>query len=246
MAPLRVPRTPSVSVVLPTFNERESLQRIHPRLVAALAGRDAEIVVVDDSSPDGTGELVRSLAAAAGPYRLVERPVRAGLATAVLDGFRAARGERILVMDADGSHPPETIGPLLEPLERGEAEFVLASRRAPGGASPGLSGVRRAISFGARCLAWPLTRVSDPMSGFFAFDRRVLDRSELRPVGYKIALEILVRCRPSPVKEVGFVFAERLAGHSKLNGSEVGAYVHHIGRLYTSRRTVGPRATSTR
>jgi dolichol-phosphate mannosyltransferase len=240
-----VPRTPSVSVVLPTFNEREALSRIHPRLVAALAGRDAEIVVVDDSSPDGTGELVRTLAAS-GPYRLVERPTRSGLASAVLDGFQTARGDRIVVMDADGSHPPETIGRLLEPLERGEAEFVLASRRAPGGESPGLSGVRRAISYGARCLAWPLTRVSDPMSGFFAFDRRILERGELRPVGYKIALEILVRCRPSPVREVGFVFAHRLAGESKLNGSEVGAYVHHLARLYTSRRAGARRATSTR
>ena len=150
-------------------------------------------------------------------------------------------------MDADGSHPPETIGPLLGPLERGEAEFVLASRRAPGGASPGLSRPRLAISFGARCLAWPLTRVSDPMSGFFAFDRRILERSELRPVGYKIALEILVRCRPSPVREVGFVFSERLAGESKLNGSEVGAYVHHVVRLYGSRLGGAPRrATTTR
>lgn len=241
-----MPRTPSVSIVLPTFNERETLRRLSPRLVAAVAGRDAEIVVVDDTSPDGTGDLVRSLAAA-GPYRLVERPSRSGLASAVLDGFRAARGDHIVVMDADGSHPPETIGALLAPLERGEAEFVLASRRAPGGESPGLSGARRAISFGARCLAWPLTRVSDPMSGFFAFDRRILVRGTLRPVGYKIALEILVRCRPSPVKEVGFVFSERLAGESKLNGSEVGAYVHHLGRLYASRLGVGDRrATSTR
>jgi dolichol-phosphate mannosyltransferase len=240
-----VPRTPSVSIVLPTYNERETLERLHPRLVAALAGRDAEIVVVDDSSPDGTGELVRRLSAS-GPYRLVERPARSGLATAVLDGFQAAQGERIVVMDADGSHPPETIGPLLAPLERGEAEFVLASRRAPGGASPGLSQLRRAISLGARCLAWPLTRVSDPMSGFFAFDRRILARNALRPVGYKIALEILVRCRPSPVREVGFVFAERLAGESKLNGSEIVAYVHHVARLYGFRLVGERRAASTR
>jgi dolichol-phosphate mannosyltransferase len=243
LATLRVPSTPSVSVVLPTFNERETLERLHPRLAAALAGRDAEIVVVDDSSPDGTGALVRDLGA---PYRLIERPARSGLATAVLDGFRAARGAWIVVMDADGSHPPETIGALLTPLESGAAEFVLASRRAPGGASPGLSQARQAISFGARCLAWPLTHVSDPMSGFFAFDRRILERIDLRPVGYKIALEILVRCRPSPVKEVGFVFAERLAGESKLNGSEVGAYLHHIGRLYGSRVSGSRRATSTR
>jgi len=241
-----VPRTPSVSIVLPTFNERETLERIHPRLVAAVAGRDAEIVVVDDSSPDGTGDLVRSLAEH-GPYRLVERPARSGLASAVLDGFRAARGDRIVVMDADGSHPPETIGPLLEPLERGEAEFVLASRRAPGGSSPGLSRPRQAISFGARMLAWPLIRVSDPMSGFFAFDRRILARNELHPVGYKIALEVLVRCRPSPIREVGFVFSERIAGESKLNGSEVGAYLHHIARLYGFRLSGGARrARSTR
>lgn len=245
MATLRGPRTPSVSIVLPTYEERASLRALDPRLRRALQGLDAEIVVVDDSSPDGTGTLVRQLGET-GPYRLVERPRRAGLSSAVLDGFAQSSGEHIVVMDADGSHPPETIPALLGPLRSGAAELVLASRRAAGGASPGLSAPRQVVSLGARLLAWPLTQVSDPMTGYFAFERRLLERAQLRPVGYKIALEVLVRCRPKPVEEVGFVFAPRLAGTSKLNGGEVTAYARHLGRLYASRLANGARATTTR
>ncbi len=226
---------PQVTVILPTFNERSALELLHPRLIRALAPFAAEVLVVDDGSPDGTGAFVESLAHAKGIYRLIERPRRNGLATAVMDGFRAARGEVIVVMDADGSHPPEALPELVQPVMDGRAEMVLASRHLPGASAPGLSGMRRWVSGGAAMLARPLTPVSDPMSGFFALRRAVLDRAPLAPAGFKIGLEIVAKCRPSPLLEVPFCFDHRIAGTSKLGSAEIFGYVRHVGRLYAYR-----------
>jgi dolichol-phosphate mannosyltransferase len=233
------------TVVLPTYNERGSLTALHERLLGVLRTPPGEILVVDDSSPDGTAELVEEFGRS-GPFRVLRRATRMGLASAVIEGIAHARTDAIAVMDADGSHPPEAIPALVRPILAGEARFVLASRHLPGASSGGLSGSRRVLSRGAQVLARPLTRVSDPMSGFFAFDRRSLAGVSLSPVGYKIALEILVRCRPRPVVEVPYVFAPRLAGESKLGGDQVGEYLRHLGRLYAF-RMLGPRtAASTR
>ena len=235
---------PDVTVLLPTFNERESLAMLHPRLAAALRPYASEVVVVDDSSPDGTGAYVAALDN--GLYRLVERPTRLGLASAVLEGFQRARGRAVVVLDADGSHPPEVIPSLVDPILDGQAEFVLASRKVRGGSAPGLVGWRRAVSWGAGILARPLVKVRDPMSGFFAIQRSILDRAELAPIGYKIALEVLVRCAPRPVLEVPFTFGPRLAGESKLAGGQIREYVRHLARLYGFRLVGSHRASRTR
>jgi dolichol-phosphate mannosyltransferase len=220
-----------VSVILPTLNEAEALQRLHDPLLAALAPYPFEVLVVDDASTDGTVPLLQGWAAKE-PFRLIERPGRLGLASAVRDGIAASRGRAVLVMDADGSHEPRSIPALLGPVLAGEAEFVLGSRHVPGGSSPGLGPWRRFLSWGAALLARPLTSVKDPMSGFFAFDRRIADRAPLAPVGYKIGLELLVKGRPRPTREVPIHFAPRLAGESKLGGVQIGGYVRHLGRLY--------------
>ncbi len=222
---------PQVSVILPTFNERSALASLHPRLVEGLRPFTAEILVVDDGSPDGTGDLVRELATD-GVYRLIERPYRSGLASAVSDGFREARGEVVVVMDADGSHPPEAIPALVGPVVDGRAEMVLASRHLPGASSPGLAGVRRWISGGAAALARPLTAVTDPMSGFFAIHRAVLGRGALTPAGFKIGLEVIVKCHPSPIVEIPFCFDRRIAGSSKLGSGQIFGYLRHLSRLY--------------
>ena len=229
-----VTAAPRVSVILPTFNERSALESLDPRLRSALRPYTCEILVVDDGSPDGTGQLVRDLQRD-GAYRLIERPTKSGLATAVMEGFAAARGEIVVVMDADGSHPPETIPSLVEPVARGDAEMVVASRHLPGASAPGLAGFRRWISSVASLLARPLTRVSDPMTGFFAVRRDVLARARLAPAGYKIGLEVLVKCRPSPVAEVPFCFDHRIAGTSKLGSGQIIGYLDHVVRLYLSR-----------
>ncbi|MHB8351818.1 MAG: polyprenol monophosphomannose synthase [Thermoplasmata archaeon] len=223
-----------VTVILPTLNERACLEALRPRLEAALAPYPAEVLVVDDNSPDGTAGWVRDRVGS-GPWRLLLRDRPRGLASAVVEGIAQARGELLVVMDADGSHPPELLPKLLDPLRSGRAEFVLASRFAHHGSDPGLGPLRRAISWSAASLARPLTAVTDPMSGFFSVTRTVTDRAALAPFGYKIALEILVRCRPSPIEEVPYVFTERMAGVSKLGGRQVLGYVGHLARLYRFR-----------
>ncbi|HEY6237641.1 MAG TPA: polyprenol monophosphomannose synthase [Thermoplasmata archaeon] len=240
-----VPPSPSFSVVLPTYEERGSLAILDPRLRAAVGPNGGEILVVDDGSPDGTGSMVAEFART-GPYILLQRSARLGLASAVLEGIGHASSDVVLVMDADGSHPPEVIPAVVQPILDGRAEFVLASRHLPGASSLGLTGTRRLISRGAQLLARPLTPVTDPMSGFFAFHRRILTRATLAPVGYKIALEILVRCRPRPVIEVPYDFAPRLAGASKLGSDQFGQYLRHLGRLYAARMTGSLRAARTR
>jgi dolichol-phosphate mannosyltransferase len=232
-----------VSLVLPTFNERECLELLHDRISSALGSYRHEVIVVDDSSPDGTGELVRRLETS-GRYRLLSRPRRLGLSSAVLDGYRASTGDVVAVMDADGSHPPEQLPELIEPIRAGRAEFALGSRRVRGGSNEGLAAIRWMISWMATLPAQPLTRVHDPMSGFFAVRRDVVERAALRPTGYKVGLEILVKCHPSPVVEIPFHFGERLAGESKLGPAVIASYWEHLLRLYRWRFLPGGNAAA--
>lgn len=234
-----------VSLVLPTFNERECLELLHDRVDLALRPYRHEVIVVDDSSPDGTADEVRKLAGS-GPYRLVLRPAREGLSSAVLDGCQAAMGAIVVVMDADGSHPPELLPQLIEPIRAGGAEFVLGSRRVRGGSDAGLPTLRWVVSWLATLPARPLTSVRDPMSGFFAVRRDLLNRGPLAPTGFKVALEILVKCRPSPVVEIPFRFGERLAGESKLGPKTIASYAEHLARLYRWRFGDGRAASTTR
>lgn len=234
-----------VSLVLPTFNERESLEQLHGRIEAALAPYDHEVIVVDDHSPDGTGQLALRLGESH-PYRLVSRDRRRGLSSAVLEGFRVATGRVVAVMDADGSHPPELLHRLIDPIESGQAEFTLGSRRVEGGSGEGLDPIRRVTSWVATLPARPLTSVQDPMSGFFAVRSDVLGRGRLAPTGFKVGLEILVKCNPSPVLEIPFHFAERLAGESKLGPEVIILYGWHLMRLYRWRFLDGGAASTTR
>jgi dolichol-phosphate mannosyltransferase len=220
-----------VSLVLPTVNERKCLELLHDRIDVALRPYRHEVIVVDDSSPDGTADVVRSLART-GSYELLSRPRRGGLSSAVLAGCQAARGWIVAVMDADGSHPPERLPNLIEPIKAGRAEFALGSRRVRGGDDEGLAPLRWLTSWIATLAARPLTPVHDPMSGFFAVRRDVLTRAPLKPTGFKVGLEVLAKCHPWPVVEVPFHFSQRLAGESKLGPAAIASYGLHLMRLY--------------
>jgi dolichol-phosphate mannosyltransferase len=234
-----------VSLVLPTYNERECMELLHERIDAALQPYRHEVIVVDDSSPDGTGEVVRRLGKSA-PYRLLSRRHRMGLSSAVLEGCQAATGNTVVVMDADGSHPPERLPDLIEPIQTGEAEFALGSRHVRGGTEQSFPAVRWMTSWIAAATARPLTAVHDPMSGFFAVRRDVVHRAPLTPTGFKVGLEILAKCHPSPVVEVPFHFGERLAGVSKLGPGVIASYGEHLMRLYRWRFFNGHAASMTR
>ncbi len=225
---------PLVSVVLPTYNERECLTLLHSELQTTVAGLSGEIVLVDDNSPDGTAAWARG-ASGPIPYRVLERSGERGLASAVLAGIRIARGEIVVVMDADGSHDPATIPAMVSIIQGGQAQFVMGSRWVHGGGAVGLGGFRRLVSLGATILARPVIRTTDPMSGYFAFRRSLLNQHQLNPRGFKIALEILVRCRPAAIAEVPIRFRARYAGKTKLSVRVLFEYVQQIISLYGAR-----------
>ena len=226
-----------MSVVVPTFREAAGLAALVERLVGALAGCgwEWELLLVDDDSDDGTERIVGELTRTA-PVRLhVRRGVARDLSRSVLLGIRLARFDRVVVMDADLSHPPERIARLLAALDAG-AELALGSRYGAGGSvDPSWSPPRRLGSRLATALARPLVSCGDPLSGFFAVDRRILPAADrLRPGGYKIALELMVRGRLR-VAEVPIDFRDRSTGASKMNLRVLAAYLGQLARLYAFR-----------
>ena len=228
-------RGPEVSVVVPALNEALNLPELAARIAASLAGRAYEIIIVDDGSADGTHAVCDHLALTY-PLTLVVRDTpRDGLSGAVLRGLSEARGDWLVVLDADLQHPPESIPLLLEPLEAGSAEFALGSRYVAGGSTEeGWSWFRRANSRIATLLARPVAgRTRDPMSGFFALHRDTFRRArQLTPLGYKIGLELMCKCGVGAVCEVPIRFANRHEGESKLGVRQQIKYLEHLSRLY--------------
>lgn len=224
---------PGVSVVTPTYREAANLPRLIERLAAVRDERrlDLELLLMDDDSRDGSEAIVAALNL---PWvRMIVRTANRGLSAAVLDGLRAARHEVAIVMDADLSHPPEKIPEMLAALEGG-AEFVIGSRYVQGGLTGEDWGwFRRLNSKAATWLARPFTRAADPMSGFFAFRRAALaNAAPLNPIGYKIGLELIVKCRFAKVVETPIFFAQRELGESKLTIAEQLRYLQHVRRLF--------------
>ncbi len=219
-----------VSVIVPTYEEVESL----PHLIVGLSPlrerfRNFEVVIVDDDSNDGTEALVLKLGL---PWvRLVIRTKDRGLSKAVIEGLGLARYDTIVVMDADLSHPPEMVPRMVE--ESLVHEFVVGSRYVEGGRLDlDWSPLRWINSRIATLMARPFTRIRDPMSGFFAFRRALLARAApLNPVGYKIGLELMVKCGVRDVVEIPIHFSDRKYGRSKLSLREHVAYVRHLWRL---------------
>lgn len=224
---------PSTSIVVPTFREVEALPELIDRVarVRAENGSIQELLIVDDDSGDGTEALIASRPE---PWlKLIVRKQDRGLSQAVLAGLRAARGDILVVMDADLSHPPEVIEQMQRELVAG-ADFVVGSRYVPGASTADNWGLFRFLnSRVATLLARPLTTISDPMSGFFALPRAIFERAqEPNPLGYKIGLELLVRCGCSSVREIPIHFANRTRGESKLTAKQQLLYVRHLARLY--------------
>jgi dolichol-phosphate mannosyltransferase len=223
-----------LSLIVPALNEAANLSALAERVDRALAGTRYELLIVDDNSRDNTPAVCCELSTKF-PLKLIvrEHPTN-GLSGAVLHGIAQSRGKRIVVMDADLQHPPEKIPELLTALDCGAA-FALGSRYIPGGSTGQRWGLFRKLnSWVATVLARPFAGpVHDPMSGFFALDRATFDRAQrLTPLGYKIALELMCKCRVQSVREVPIHFAERTAGESKLSLKQQFKYLEHLSRLY--------------
>jgi dolichol-phosphate mannosyltransferase len=222
-----------LSLIVPTYNERGSLIPLVERIHRALSNCIYELIVVDDDSPDGTAELAESLAEKY-PIKVIRRKNERGLATAVVEGTKHALGSVLGVIDADLQHPPEVIPELLQKIWGG-ADIAIATRYIKGGGTQGWSLPRRIVSKAATGLAHlllPVTRkIKDPLSGFFLAKREVVDGIKLKPTGYKILLEVLVKGRIGEVAIVPYTFGARAAGCSKFGFREQMSYLKHLYRL---------------
>lgn len=237
---------PQLSLVVPTCNERENIEMLISRVATALRALDYEILFVDDSDDD-TPAVISRAAATNSTIRLLHREPEdreGGLSTAVVVGMRQARSERIAVLDGDLQHPPEALPAMVAAAE--DADIVVASRYIAGGSSVGLNGLyRQAVSRGSQLAAATLFRrvrpCSDPMSGFFLIRREVIEGVDLRPAGFKILLEILVRGHWTRLNEVPYTFGERDGGASKASIEQGKEYLRHLRELrLTGERGRGP------
>ena len=225
----------AVSIIVPTYGEAENLRLLIPQICEAMkpTGTSFEIVVVDDACGDDTEEVMAEHVAAGRPARLITRVDERGLSSAVIRGFREAEGEMLICMDADLSHPPEAVPRIVEALGEQGVDFVIGSRYVPGGSTDESWGLFRWLnSKVATLMARPFTKARDPMAGFFALrNERFRAAAPLSPVGYKIGLELIVKCNCKTIREVPIYFADRQIGESKLSLREQLNYVKHVKRL---------------
>ena len=225
-----------LSVVVPTYNERDHIEDLINGICDAWDGSpeaaeigSIEIVVVDDNSPDGTGDHVEEIARRR-PVRVVHRAGKFGLGSAVMAGFEVAQGKLIAVMDADLSHPPQLLPRLVGALRRTNADFVVASRYVPGGSNDDWL-VRRVMSRTACAVARLVTPVNDAMSGFFVLEAGRAKSAQTVASGFKILLELLVRTSPKTIVELPYGFVGRTAGKSKMNTGEALGFLKQMWDL---------------
>lgn len=225
-----------ISIIIPTYNEKGSIPVLVERLRGALHGESYEVIFVDDSTDD-TPQRLAEVHQQHPEFRYIHRENERGLATAVIRGFEAAKGDVLAVMDADLQHPPELLTEMLSQIQQG-ADLVLPSRFVHGGGDEGLKFHRKVISKGARLIGQlalkRVRRVTDPMSGFFMFRKSVIKNVEWNAIGWKILLEILVKGNYKKVVEVPYAFQERVADESKMSMNEQLNYLRHILRLVLS------------
>jgi len=256
-----------ISIVIPTYNEKDNINILLNRTIKSLdsinckddSGIDNiceyEILVIDDNSPDGTSEIVkkyklkqyisseRSKNKLNGNIKCIVRKNERGLASAVVEGFKNARGDIIIVMDADLQHPPEKIVSMIKELNNGN-DIVVGSRYLEENGFNNFNLFRKIVSksanIPAKILFSELRNVKDIQSGFFAIRKEVIDGIKLNPFGYKILLEILVMGTGNynKVKEIPFEFNKREYGNTKLGSKVVLEYLYHLMSLYWKKKNL--------
>jgi dolichol-phosphate mannosyltransferase len=239
-------RTIYLSLIIPTYNESKNITKI-VRTISNILNKvmpgDYELIIVDDNSPDRTWEIAQSLITEYPQLQVMRRQVERGLSTAIIRGWQVAKGEILGVIDGDLQHPPEVLLKLLSAIDR-ETDLAVASRHVDDGGVSEWSMVRRFLSRGAQILGLvilprTISKVSDPMSGYFMLRRSAIAGKIMNPVGYKILIEVLGRGNIKQIKEVGYVFQEREEGKSKVTWKQYKEYIHHLLRLRFSTGRLG-------
>ncbi len=223
-----------LSIVVPTFNEAGNLPQLASALKSELSEITYELLIADDRSEDETEHVIAQLQSEAHPIELIQASDRPrDLSLSVIEGIAASNYSTVLVMDADLSHPPAVIASMLDRLSEDPDSFVVGSRYVSGGAFDRDWSIWRFInSHMATLIARPLSTCSDPMSGYFLFNKDRVELSRLNPLGYKIGLELIVRGDFSQVQEVPITFRDRQIGESKMNLQQQLKYLRHLRRLY--------------
>jgi len=212
-------------VVVATYNERENIDALVTQILENAGG--CRVLVIDDSSPDGTGQIVRDMAARDQRIELLERPRKLGLGTAYLVGFHHALShgyERVITMDADFSHHPRHLPAILARAAQPRVDIVIGSRYVKGGGVVGWPLFRRVLSFGANTFARTTLglKVRDCTGAYRCYSKRVVEELELDAVvshGYSALIELLWHCRRAGyrIEEVPITFVDRTAGQSKMS-----------------------------
>jgi len=233
------------SLIVPTFNESENIVSFLLAVRGALDpvfGESYEVIVVDDESPDLTGEIAAAIAGTYPQLRVARRRGERGLARAVIRGWQLAGGEILGTINADLQHPPAVLAEMFRRI--GQADLVIASRFAEGGGLGDWAMHRRINShvahrLGRVLLPQAFARTSDPLSGCYIFRRQAIAGIELHPLGFKTLMEILVRGDFRQVLEVSYEMRARQRGSSKLRMRHWFDYLLHLFRLRQASRFKG-------
>lgn len=231
-----------ISIVIPTYNERENIRVLMPRIIAIFEenGFSGEIIVVDDGSEDGTAEEVETFTKNYGNIRLIQRGKKMGLGSAYKTGFKASKGDIIFEMDADLSHDPLEIPNFIKKIEKGD-DLVIGSRYIKEGDIKNWSYRRILISKSANYMANRLLKldINDATSGYRAYKKNILnkmDMDEIKSDGYAFQVEMVYFTRKNGfrIAEIPIIFTERRSGLSKLGYKEVFDFFKRVLELRLS------------
>ncbi|MBQ7765294.1 MAG: polyprenol monophosphomannose synthase [Lachnospiraceae bacterium] len=222
----------TLTIVVPTFNEAGNVSKLCDELEKYLSNIPYSVLFVDDSV-DNTPEVIKEIMQTNPKVQLHHREDEKGLPTAVLKGFELAQGDYIAVMDADLQHPPHIIYDMYVAISTGDADLCIPSRFIPGGSDGGLNLYRSFVSGTARYMGkivLPcLRKITDPTSGLFMFKREIMqDAYEMKPIGWKIMIEVLATCTFDKIIEIPYSFQNRTAGESKLSSKVTLQYIKQI------------------
>jgi dolichol-phosphate mannosyltransferase len=229
-----------VSIIIPTYNESQNILKILKSIQDCLPkNTKAQTIVVDDNSPDGTGKLVEEYLENVKKLtnhtiQVIHRKTKEGLSSAILKGIQFATGNTIVVMDSDLSHPANLLPKMIDALKHPKCDIVVASRYVNGGDIIGWTRKRKFLSKLATLIAKRGlgVRVKDPMSGFFAFKKPIIQGLSFDAIGYKMLLEILVKAKNANVMEIPYTFTNREFGQSKLDSKTIFDYLKAVWKLY--------------
>lgn len=225
------------TIVIPTYHEVVNLPNLVEQIAKVDFGQvEFEVLLMDDNSQDGSFELVTQLKQQYPWLKMIVRNSERNLSQSILDGFKAARFPIVVTMDADLSHPPERIPDMIACLINTKADMVIGSRYVSGGSTDSSWPLSR--QFASRAAAWLarillLINIKDPLSGFIAMRNEIVlaNLENIKPIGWKITIEMIVKCHLKNIFEVPIHFNDRERGYSKLNSATTFAYFHHLMRL---------------